>query len=132
MKLSYELLLVSTEWIVRLGALVVIPQRRSPSSARAWLLLIFFLPIAGIILFLAIGNDHFPKWRRARFRSLQLFFEMATDSLKPFQAVLEARQQPVAELAAALRRFPATDGKRIELIDDYDGMIDRLVADIDA
>ncbi|PYG53751.1 PLDc N-terminal domain-containing protein [Rhizobium sp. UGM030330-04] len=57
MKLSYELVFLSAEWIVRLGALVIIPQRRSPSSARAWLLLIFFLPIPGLFLFLAIGND---------------------------------------------------------------------------
>ncbi len=131
MKLSYELLLASAEWIVRLGALIVIPQRRSPSSARAWLLLIFFLPIPGLILFLAIGNDRFPKWRRARFQSLRPFFEATADSLKPFQAFLDARQS-VAEFATALGRFPATGGNRIELIDDYDGVIDRLVEDIDA
>lgn len=131
MKLSYEFLLLSAEWIVRLGALVIIPQRRSPSSARAWLLLIFFLPIPGLILFLAIGNDRFPRWRKVRFQSLQPFFDATVDTVRPFQAFLDAKQ-PVAELATALGRFPATDGNRIELIDDYDAVIDKLVEDIDA
>ncbi len=131
MKLSYELLLLSAEWVVRLGALVVIPQRRSPSSARAWLLLIFFLPIPGLILFLAIGNDRFPGWRKARFQSLQPFFDATVDTVRPFQAFLEVKR-PVAELATALGRFPAVDGNRIELIDDYDAVIDKLVEDIDA
>lgn len=131
MKTDIELLLYITEWVLRLGALFVIPQRRSPSAARAWLLLIFFLPIPGLILFLAIGNDSFPKWRKARFRSLAPFFDATVDTLRPFQAFLDLKQ-PTAELAAALGRFPATDGNRIELIDNYDAVIDRLIADIHA
>lgn len=129
MKLSFELLLLGSEWMVRLCALVVIPQRRSPSSARAWLLLVFFLPIPGFILFLAIGSDRFPKWRQARFQSLRPFFESAVDIVRPFQAFPYATQ-PVAELVTALGRFPATEGNRIELIDDYDEVIDRLIEDI--
>lgn len=131
MHLSHELMLLSAEWVVRLGALVTIPQRRSPASARSWLLLIFFLPIPGLILFLAIGNDRFPRWRKARFQSLQPFFDATVDIVRPFQAFLETKQ-PVAELATALGRFPATDGNRIALIDDYDAVIDKLTEDIDA
>ena len=36
-----------SEWLVRIIMLLYVPQRRSPASARAWLLLIFFLPIPG-------------------------------------------------------------------------------------
>ncbi|MFS8048058.1 cardiolipin synthase [Rhizobium sp. BR 314] len=130
MKLSYELL-VYAEWLIRLLAIVLIPRHRSPAAARAWILLVFFLPIPGIVLFLVIGSDRFPKWRKVRFQALRPFFASTVDALRPFRAALGERQ-PIAELASALGRFPATTGNRIELIDDYDAVIDRLVDDIDA
>ena len=40
---------VASEWVIRVAALVVVPQRRTPSAARAWLLLIFFLPWPGLL-----------------------------------------------------------------------------------
>ena len=50
------------EWIVRLVMLGVAPLRRTPDAARSWLLLVFFLPIPGLILFLLIGRPRFPPW----------------------------------------------------------------------
>jgi cardiolipin synthase len=126
-----ETLWYIAEWGIRIGALAVVPQRRSPSAARAWLLLIFFLPLAGLILFLAIGQPRFPAWRQERFRRLLPFFADITARLKRYPLELEDRA-PIAALAETLGHMPATGGNKIELIDDYDGMIDRLVADIDA
>lgn len=131
MKLSYELFLYAAEWALRLGALVIIPQRRSPSAARAWLLLIFFLPIPGLLLFLIIGSDRFPEWRKERFKALKPFIDSTADALRPFKVFLDTRQ-PVADLTASLGGSPVTDGNKIDLIDNYDGVINSLVADIDA
>jgi hypothetical protein len=57
------------EWVIRLGALAVVPFRRK-FAATAWLLLIFFLPIPGLLLFLMIGEPRFPQERIDRFRAL--------------------------------------------------------------
>ena len=43
-QLDWGTLYVASEWVIRIGALIYVPQRRPPSAARAWLLLIFFLP----------------------------------------------------------------------------------------
>jgi cardiolipin synthase len=50
--------------IVRILALVVVPANRKPTSAMAWLLAIFLVPIPGLILFLLIGNPRLPRARR--------------------------------------------------------------------
>jgi cardiolipin synthase len=126
-----ETLWYTAEWGIRIGALAVVPQRRSASAARAWLLLIFFLPLAGLILFLAIGQPRFPAWRQERFRRLLPFFADIAARLKRYPLELEDRA-PIAALAETLGHMPATGGNRVELIDDYDGMIERLVTDIDA
>ena len=129
--IDYETVWYATEWIVRIGALAVIPSRRSPSAARAWLLLIFFLPIPGLLLFLAIGSPHFPAWRKRRFHAMLPFFADTAERLKPYGAEL-AGAAPIAAFAATLGHMPATGGNAVELIDDYDEVIDRLVGDIDA
>ena len=47
-------------WLLSFGvgiaALGIVPGNRKPSSAMAWLLLIFVLPVVGIVLFLLLGG----------------------------------------------------------------------------
>jgi cardiolipin synthase len=123
-------LYLAAEWIIRLGALAIVPLRRSPAATRAWLLLIFFLPMAGLLLFLAIGNPRFPRWRTARFRQLRPYFADVAGRLD--DGCRHETDGPVAALAATLGFLPAVDGNGIELIDDYDAAITRLVGDINA
>ena len=47
-RIDWGFVYVASEWLVRVAALVYVPQRRPPSAARAWLLLIFFLPWPGV------------------------------------------------------------------------------------
>ncbi len=121
------------EWAVRLLSLAILPWRRSPAAVRSWLLLIFFLPIPGVALFLLIGRPRFPKWRRERFRALDPFASSVAERLDAAAgAELDTTEREIARLAETLGRLPAVRGNRIELLDDYDAAVDRLVADIDA
>ncbi|HLZ77976.1 MAG TPA: cardiolipin synthase [Sphingomonas sp.] len=130
--MSFETAYYAIEWIIRLGALVVVPLRRTPAASRGWLLLIFFLPVPGLLLFLAIGRPRFPAWRVARFRTLRPFFDATTTRLQATAPSRPHDAEAITALARGLGRLPAVTGNRIELIDDYDAVIDRLVADIDA
>lgn len=125
--IDFDQALSVAQWAIRLGALVIIPFRRR-FTAAAWLLLIFFLPIPGLLLFVAIGQPKFPKFRMEQYRGLRPFFERVRDSLAAW------RPEPlpaVASFAERVGHFPATTGNGVELIDDYDETIGRLVADID-
>ena len=51
-------------FVINVVALGLVPERRRPSSAMAWLLLIFFLPGIGLLLFLLLGSPYVPKKRR--------------------------------------------------------------------
>ena len=50
--------------VVNVVVLGLVPERRRPSSAMAWLLLIFFLPGIGLLLFLLFGSPFVPRKRR--------------------------------------------------------------------
>src|SRR4051794_40188503 len=42
----------------------LVPERRSPSSAMAWLLLILLVPVFGLLIYLLIGSPYVPRKRR--------------------------------------------------------------------
>ena len=52
--LSWGTLYLASEWVIRLVMLFYVPQRRSPAAARGWLLLIFFLPWVGLVLYAVV------------------------------------------------------------------------------
>src|SRR5437667_11146614 len=79
-------------WIIPLVMLFFVPVNRKPSSATAWLMLIFLLPYIGLIIFLLIGSPTLSMRRRALQRTM--------DSLIS-KAIADAEQQP--ELTALLQ-----------------------------
>src|SRR5690349_23027016 len=115
---------VASEWLVRIVALVYVPQRRPPSAARAWLLLIFFLPWPGVLLYLLIGRAYMP---RRRFRIQRQVFELVR-KLAPRASSFEAtiafavspELVPALRLADRLSEFPIIGGNDFTLLPKYD------------
>ncbi|WP_157219737.1 cardiolipin synthase [Flavisphingomonas formosensis] len=118
------------EWLIRLASLAIIPFRRTAAATRSWLLLIFFLPVPGLLLFLAIGSPRFPAWRAQRFDRLRPFFAELAERVRARGAV-PPEDDAIARLAGRLGYLPATGGNAAEYLGGYDEVIDRLVADID-
>ena len=55
---------IASEWAIRLVMVVVVPMRRTPAAAKGWLLLIFFEPWIGLLLYLLIGRPELPRRRQ--------------------------------------------------------------------
>jgi cardiolipin synthase len=120
-------------WTIRLWAIWAVPRRRSPNAARAWLLLILVLPIVGFGLYSIFGRAYLPARRRERQARATAFIDDARKQTGfPEVVEVEEARQATAALVARLGAFPVVGGNRAELIDDYAGFVDRLVADIDA
>src|SRR3954467_7662529 len=49
---------------VKVAALGFIPQDRRPSSAMAWLLLVYLIPFLGLLLFFLLGSTTLDRNRR--------------------------------------------------------------------
>ncbi len=132
---SWGLVYFLSEWVIRIVMTVVIPFRRSPDAARGWLLLVLFLPWPALILYLFIGRPDYPRWRHQRFAQLAKVFPdiigRAGDRPPDAAPPLPDHLQPVAILSRNLGHFPVVRGNSLTLLPDYDGVIDRLVADID-
>lgn len=117
-------------WSIRAGALVVIPFKRKQTAA-AWLLFFFLLPVPALLLFVAIGQPHFPQWRIARFKQLLPFFGEVSALLRKQGERSAIADSPTTNLVEKLGHLAAVGGNSVELIEDYDAAIRRLIDDID-
>ena len=133
--IDWSFLYLCSEWAVRLTMLLYVPQRRSASAARTWLLFIFLLPWPGLAIYAMVGRIRVPAFRR----KLQ---EQASEQIKKAQAQigaqivarpdLPAQLQIIPEQAKRLGTFEPFAGNAFEFLRDYEGSIDRLIQDIDA
>lgn len=132
MTFGIETVYLISEWTIRLVMIVIVPFRRSPQASRSWLLFIFLFPLPGLLLFAAIGRASFPAWRAARFRDVKLFFTDTVARLVAISAPTDSiALRPEAILAETLSGLPAVSGNCVDLLDDYDAMVERLIIDID-
>jgi cardiolipin synthase len=123
------------EWAIRLAMLVVVPFRRTPAAAKGWLLLIFFEPWIGLLLYLLIGRAKLPRWRREQAAKLPQAMARVVARLANHPNVYHPEVDPALSQAVALAETlghsPILGGNAVELLVEYQGMIDRLAADID-
>ncbi|TDK22973.1 cardiolipin synthase [Luteimonas aestuarii] len=131
--LNFGFWLLLADWSVRIGALLWIPSRTSSAAARSWLLLVFFVPLLGLPLYLLFGHPWLSRERVARQR-------LASQVIRDEQAPLahlrwtpkgDGADTEIVPLVERLGDFMATHGNRVELLDDYDGSLQRLIDDID-
>jgi cardiolipin synthase len=124
-----------SEWAIRLAMLVVVPFRRTPAAAKGWLLLVFFEPWVGLVLYLLIGRARLGRWQRERLARLPEAMARVVGRLSNHPNVFHPEVGPALSqavtLAENLGQSPILGGNAVELLTDYDGTIARLVGDID-
>jgi cardiolipin synthase len=128
--------LVIGEWVIRLAMVVVVPFRRTPDAAKAWLLLVFFEPWIGLALYLLIGRPRMPRWRREQLKRLPevlvQFGRRCQFEPKVPRSELGPRVADSVGLTENLGHLPIVDGNSVEILTDYGCIVDRLVEDIDS
>jgi cardiolipin synthase len=124
-----------SEWVIRLAMLVVVPFRRTPAAAKGWLLLIFFEPWVGLLLYVLIGRAKLPRWHREQVARLPQVMAGAAERLASHPHVFHPEVSPAlaqaVTLAENLGGMPILGGNAVELLGDYNGTIGRIAADID-
>jgi len=133
---TWSLAWVASEWAIRIVMLIHVPQRRNPAATRTWLLLIFLQPWIGLLIYFLIGRITLPKRRleiqeraAARLRKAQ---GQWLANARFAEADIPPELNQAVTLVQNLGHFHILDGNEFELLDDYDGSIQRLIDDIDA
>jgi len=122
-----------SEWAIRLVMLTVVPFRRSPAAAQGWLLLIFFEPWIGLVLYGFVGRPTMSRWRVQQMAKLpQAMAKIRERVLNHLTMQQLVRPEDwTGYLAQKLGRMPSLGGNDAEILVDYNATLARLVAEID-
>ncbi len=117
---------------IKVVALGLVPEGRRPSSATAWLLLILFLPVVGIVAFWLIGSPFVDRGRRRRQAAAGEVISGAltsqTDDLLPVPA--GSTLNTLVVLNRRLGWHPSVGGNRADLFSDYDEAIAAMAREV--
>lgn len=125
---------VGIDMVLRVVMIGVVPGNRRPTTAMAWLMAIFFVPVAGLILYLLFAN---PRLTRRRLEKQRRANEAIFAATAHMESPVEFHSsEDWIESAAVLNRtlgaMPLETGNQVELIYDYRASLDAMKSEIDA
>ncbi|MBY6060084.1 cardiolipin synthase [Microbacterium esteraromaticum] len=117
---------------VRVVAVIVVPRNRKPTSAMAWLLAIFFIPVLGVLLFLLIGNPKLPLARRRKQERINAYIAEAASFLNFGTLRPDAPDwfPPLVAMNKHLGALPLSGDNGAHLISDYQESLDTMADEI--
>lgn len=118
---------------IKLAALGFIPQNRRPSSAMAWLLLVYLIPFLGLLLFFVLGSTTLDRKRRRIHHDVN---ELVHGRFSSTVAPQTAEVQPPwlrtsITMSQKLGTLPCTWGNSAELCADYEQSIAAMTAEVE-
>lgn len=125
------------EWLVRLVMLPVVVMRKPrPATCLAWLVVIFFQPWVGLAAYLLIGENRLGSRRIREYARHVDQLLAAARKEAPVQEhvvspVIGSDRQALVHVAQRLGGLPILGGNAVELLDETDAVVDRLIHDID-
>ncbi|MGI6879047.1 cardiolipin synthase [Microbacterium sp. gxy059] len=132
-----EWLSLSTAWVafvflvdmtIRITSIMFVPPGRRPTSAMAWLLLIYFLPVPGVLFFLLIGNPRLPKKRRDIQAEVNQVLRDANEHLELGTLLPDPPEwfSSLVRMNRSLGALPLSGDNGVRIISDYQASIDAM------
>ncbi|MCU1415223.1 MAG: cls [Microbacteriaceae bacterium] len=118
----YAVVVLVVDIVIRVLAVIFVPQNRKPQTAAAWLLAIFLIPYVGIILFLLIGNTRLPKSRRDKQREINEYILETTEGMDEVERDPDFPPwlDPIVELNRTLGSMPLVGGNTTHFYTEYE------------
>ena len=122
-------------WLLIAGVtLRILMKRRAVPSAMAWLLIIYILPLVGIIAYLAVGELHLGKRRAERARAMWPSTAKWLNDLKACKHIFAEENSSVAaplfKLCERRQGIAGVKGNQLQLMTESDDVMQALIRDI--
>ncbi|OCG64714.1 cardiolipin synthase [Gilliamella sp. Fer4-1] len=125
--LVYWLIIVST-------TLRIVFKRRPTTYVIAWMLVIYILPLVGVILYFALGEAHLGQQRVKRAQKMRptisKFIHRISDFSDIFTGNVSQVSKSIFQLCKHQTGLDGINGNHIELLSETNVIFDRLIDDI--
>ncbi len=119
-------------WIIPFIMLPVIASRQQPTAALAWMILVFFQPWIGVVIYFLFGENRvlrrLTKTYCQRIKEIRSFQPLPADDRHMLYSPEDMCLRKVTERLICM---PAMQGNRVELLTHGNEVIARLIEDID-
>jgi cardiolipin synthase len=114
------------------AARALLRPHREPASRLAWIIAVFALPIAGVILYLLLGETRISGPRRTRGKEVIARLPRPPGNYECKAGDCDSAHWSPFALARTVNHLDATSGNGARLAPDSNAAVDEMVADIDA
>lgn len=126
--LGYWLIIVAT-------TLRIVFRRRPTTYVVAWMLIIYILPIVGVVLYFSLGETHLGQERVKRAQKMRPLINTFIQQLRSFPSIFTTNvsqvSHPIFQLCHHQTGLEGINGNHIELLSSTDDIFDRLIEDIE-
>jgi cardiolipin synthase len=130
-----SLIVIAHTLVIIAVTLRVIMMRLAVGTALAWIILIFFLPFAGAVIYLVLGEKRLGRKRTRRAGSLWGRYSRWLRELPRLvpdeRSGLSPEAAAVSRLPEGLLGTPVLPGNRLGLMDAAEPILRSIIADID-
>ncbi|MBL8759978.1 MAG: cardiolipin synthase [Phycisphaerae bacterium] len=128
--------LFGLDWLVRISLALRVILRRTPvPTTLAWLLVLLLVPVLGWVAYALVGENRLGSRRAARAQRLatEIMTHAAPLWTRGTQGFPDAMRpyEHLASLCSLSSGTPALSGNAVEIVSEWDPLIDALVRDID-
>ncbi len=134
--ISLAAVVLVAQWVIRIVLIPIVLERHRPAVATTWLIVVFFEPFIGLVIYLVIGRQLVGRKRIDHHRRVAEEIDAGArrdrTGRSSWRWMIFRNTDGTRRLAKSLSGMPAVTGNAVDLIHDTDEVIDRLIADIDA
>ena len=128
--------LVFGYWLLIAGVtLRILMKRRAVPSAMAWLLIIYIIPLVGIIAYLSFGELHLGKRRAERAKAMWPSTARWLNDLKECQRIFATENSEIAaslfQLCERRQGIAGVKGNQLQLLTTSDDVLKAMMRDIE-
>ena len=129
-------LLVFGYWLLIAGVtLRILMKRRAVPSAMAWLLIIYIIPLVGIIAYLSFGELHLGKRRAERAKAMWPSTARWLNDLKDCKRIFATENSEIAaslfQLCERRQGIAGVKGNQLQLLTTSDDVLKAMMRDIE-
>ncbi len=123
-------------WLLIAGVTMrILMKRRAVPSAMAWLLVIYILPLFGIVAYLSFGELHLGKRRaeraKAMWPSTARWLKELKESRRIFATEYSKVAEPLFQLCNRRQGIDGVKGNQLQLLTTTDDTLKALIRDIE-
>jgi len=136
MLFSWTHLILIVHIMIIIGVTVrVIMMRLAVGTALAWIILIFFLPFAGALIYLVLGEKRLGRKRTQAAASLwggyRQWLQQLPRQSPENRSGLSPESAAISRLPEGVLGIPVSSGNRLEIMDTAETILRSIIADID-